>query len=177
MDNVLNIIAQEFIGSKISEFKNIIELDRKLLSLEKETAINRGKLSEKANEKEQIEIMQRKGNLGMNAVLSVSLAVARLIAHIQGKDLWQLLRDGLEETLAKTIMAYGGFDLLSEVISPDEMKKLKSGGESNWQVLKGELTLEDLVQGLQRVEAKLKKENVKLYDVLRKQMPVYGVAE
>ncbi len=175
VDNVLNIIAPEFIGLKVLAFKDIVELDRKLLFLERETAIKRGKLSKQANEKKMIDIMQRKGNLGMNAVLSFSLAVARLIAHIQGKDLWQLLRDGLEETMAKIIASNGGFDLLTEVISSNRVDKLKSEGENNWRMLKDELVLEDLVKGLQKVEAKLKKENVKLYEILRKHMPVYSL--
>ncbi len=37
--------------------------------------------------------MQRKQNLGMNAILSASLALARALAHVQGKELYELLRE------------------------------------------------------------------------------------
>ena len=90
--NVVDIIAKKFIGKKGVDFKSIVELDQILLKLETELAIQRGKLGAGAGKDECIQVMQRKINLGMNAILSISLAMARMIAHVQGKDLWQLLR-------------------------------------------------------------------------------------
>jgi len=173
VSNVLNIIAKEFIGTKASELKSIVEVDKKLLSLERDTAIKRNKLSKDADTNEFIEIMQRKGNLGMNALLSVSLAIARMIAHIQGKDLWQLLREEMKEIMAKTIIVNGGLDLLGEDIPP-ELKNLKSNEKNSWKLLKDKLIFDDLVEGLQKVEEKIKNEHVKLYQILRKQILIYS---
>ncbi len=171
--NVLQIIAPEFVGTKVSEITSVVDLDRKLLKLERETARKRGKLSKQSDEGEIIDIMQRKGNLGMNAVLSVSLAIARMIAHIQGKDLWQLLREEMKETMAKTVVDNGGLDLLGDVVSPELMQKLKSHEKVSAYVLKTVLTFEQLAKGLTKIEEKLRGENKKLYEALRKQMPIY----
>ncbi len=37
--------------------------------------------------------MQRKQNLGMNGILSVSLAMARGVAHVRGQELYEFLRE------------------------------------------------------------------------------------
>lgn len=173
VNNVLNIIAKEFIGKKVLEFTKISLIDKNLLTIEKETAINRKKISRDAAGDEFIEVMQRKGNLGMNAVLSMSLALGRMLAHIQGKDLWQLLRDEMKETVAKVIEANGGKEIIKNVIPKDRFNKLSSVSKGLWQSLMTELTFEDLIKCLQKVEVKLKKENKKLYQVLREQMPIY----
>ena len=49
--------------------------------------------------------MQRKGLLGMNAILSMSLALGRAVAAAEGRELWQLLRDIASDTMAKFIEA------------------------------------------------------------------------
>ena len=56
-------------------------------------AVKRGKIKEDAPAEEKIAIMQRKANLGMNAVLSLSLALGRLVAARDGRELPDLLRD------------------------------------------------------------------------------------
>lgn len=172
VSNVLKIISPEFIGKKLSEFKTIMAIDKKLLLLEKETAIARGKISKNVSDEEMIEVMQRKGNLGMNAILSMSLALGRMIAHIQGKDLWQLLRDEMKIAAAKVIEANGGPETMEGIVSKETFDKLKSTPTGYWQLLI-ELSLVDLIKGLQKVEQKLKKQNIKLYRVLREQMPIY----
>jgi len=172
VSNVLNIIAPEFIGKKLSEFKSLMAIDKKLLLLEKETAIARGKISEDAPVEEVIEVMQRKGNLGMNAILSMSLALGRMIAHIQGKNLWQLLRDEMKIAAAKVIEANGGLETMEGIVSKEMFDKVKSTPTGYWQLLT-ELPFVDLIKGLQNVERKLKKENKQLYRVLREQMPIY----
>ena len=43
--------------------------------LELDLAIKRGKIAPNASSEEKIQVMQRKANLGMNAMLSMSLAL------------------------------------------------------------------------------------------------------
>ena len=59
------------------------------------------------------------------------------------------------------------FDEFKGKVSPQE-------GEELWQTLKAQLSFAESAQGLQAVNAN-KPENVKLYDLLRQQLPVYGV--
>ncbi len=147
--NVLDTIAPAFIGRKVSEFQRIILVDKKLLQLEQETAVKRGKVLAGVSGEEAIEIMQRKGNLGMNAILSMSLALGRMIGHVQGKDLWQLLRAEMKEAVTKTIIENGG---QADINQP----------------------FDELIKGLQKAEEKLHKEGIPLYQSLRKHMPIYG---
>jgi len=51
--------------------------------------------------------MQREGVLGMNAILSMSLALGRVIAASDGRELWQLIRDMAAEAMAKFVDANG----------------------------------------------------------------------
>ncbi len=173
VNNILTIIAPHFIGKKVSDFKSISMIDKMLLELEKQTAILRGKIEKNAAQEEIIEIMQRKGNLGMNAVLSVSLAMGRMIAHIQGKELWQLLREEMKQLMAKVIIANGGWDVLKDVIPKEKASVIQSAKGNLGTVLQKELTFENLVKCLQNVEKKLKKENKKLYQALREQAQIY----
>ncbi|RKX69106.1 hypothetical protein DRP53_09205 [candidate division WOR-3 bacterium] len=145
VDNVLKIIRPAFIGRSVKEFGDIFAIDRLLLQLELKTAKERGKLKGDEGEEELIEVMQRKGNLGMNAILSVSLAVARMAAHLRGEDLWMLLRRSLKEMMAKTI--------------GDEAKK--------------ELPLEELKEVFYQYAQKLTGEGKKLYQRLREVSGLY----
>lgn len=171
--NISDIIAPKFIGKKAKDLISIIDVDKQLLILEKETAIKKGKISTSAGDDELIRIMQRKMNLGMNAILSMSLAIGRLIAHVQGKDLWQLLREEMKQTIAKAIMANGGLNILVNTHLNDKLNKLQENKADSWQSLCNNLSFDDLIIGLQKVDEKIKKDNVKLYQVLREQMQVY----
>jgi hypothetical protein len=71
----------------------LVDIDRELLQLELDLAVKRGKIDANAPAEEKVQIMQRKANLGMNAVLSLSLALGRLIAARDGKELPDVLRD------------------------------------------------------------------------------------
>lgn len=93
--NVEEVIAPCFLGKRLSELSGLDEVDAKLLSLELDLAVRRGKIRRDAPVRERIALMQRKGNLGMNAMLSVSLALGRLLAAREGKELPDLLQ-GLE---------------------------------------------------------------------------------
>jgi enolase len=102
VDNVREVIAPYFRGRDLAG-ASFLDLDRALLQLERRTAERRGKLEQRSGDA--IVLMQRKQNLGMNAVLSVSLALARAIAFVRGRQLWELMREemvGVIEKLANT---------------------------------------------------------------------------
>jgi enolase len=105
IDNVMQVIAPCFLGERISALGTLTDIDRKLLMLELELAVKRGKIAPNAPEEEKIQIMQRKANLGMNAVLSTSLALGRLIAARDGLELPDVLRE-TESTIERDYL-YG----------------------------------------------------------------------
>ncbi|MBI4454383.1 MAG: hypothetical protein HY644_00620 [Acidobacteria bacterium] len=96
VDNVRQTVAPYFEGRDIAAH-TVKDIDRALLQLELRLARQRNKLDLHASRESAVRVMQRKQNLGMNALLSVSLALARALAHVQGKQLYELLR---EEMLA-----------------------------------------------------------------------------
>ncbi len=91
--NVTEIVAPRFLGQKISSLGSLVDIDRELLLMELDLAVKRGKIAPDAPPDEKIRIMQRKANLGMNAVLSLSLALGRLTAARDGRELPDVLRD------------------------------------------------------------------------------------
>jgi enolase len=91
-DNVRQFIAPAFAGRPAAAL-TLKDIDKTLLLLELNISQRRGKTSDSAEADEQVAVMQRKQNLGMNAMLSVSLALARAVAHLQGKDLYEILRE------------------------------------------------------------------------------------
>jgi len=91
--NVEKRIAPLFAGKKLSEIGGLLDIDKKLLALEAKIAVERGKLSPDATQDERTKIMQLKANLGMNAILSVSLALGRVIARRDGVELSDILRN------------------------------------------------------------------------------------
>jgi enolase len=93
VDNVTQVIAPLFLGKKIAQLGTLADVDRELLMLELDLAIKRGKIAPSASAEEKILVMQRKANLGMNAVLSMSLALGRLIAARDGIELPYVLRE------------------------------------------------------------------------------------
>ena len=90
--NVTEVLASRFLGQKISALGTLVDIDRELLRMELELATKRGKIAADAPAEEKIRVMQRKANLGMNAVLSLSLALGRLIAARDGNELPDVLR-------------------------------------------------------------------------------------
>jgi len=169
VDHVNTIFVEAFTGKKISDLSSLAEIDRTLLTLELEAAKKRGQVKKDSTEKELIDIMQRKGNLGMNAILSQSLALARLTAHMQGKELWEILRDTIHETIARTIADNGGKD----VFKKDIKKKIEiNENKPLWLNIAEQLDFEELKLGLQQVNRK-KSKTVKLFEILRKQLKIY----
>jgi len=96
IENISTVIAPAF-AKKIVTGLTLKDIDQILLSLELHVAERRGKINTSTSVSERIHVMQRKQNLGMNAMLSVSLAMARGLAHLKGQDLYEILR---EEMLA-----------------------------------------------------------------------------
>ncbi len=109
------VLADAFVGKRLSDLGGLFEIDSQLLELELQVARQRGKISADATQEQKEQVVMVKGQLGMNAILSQSLALGRLTAHMQGKELWQLVRELMANTMAKTIASYGGtnlFDLI-----------------------------------------------------------------
>jgi hypothetical protein len=106
VDNVRQIIAPSLEGRDVAAL-TLLEVDRALLQLELRTARRRGKLADGAPEEERIRVMQRKQNLGMNAMLSVSLAVGRAIARVHGKELYEVLREEMLAVIDRLAGQYG----------------------------------------------------------------------
>jgi len=155
--HIETVLAKAFIGRRLSQLGSLLDVDRQLLSIEKDQAVAIGVLSDKASPQEQISVMQRKGVLGMNAILSLSLALGRAIAAGQGKELWQLIREMAIDTMAKFIAANAADGQKTQLadlraMDFDELKVLfsKTAGQAI-------------------------KDNKKIYELLREQLPVYSV--
>lgn len=93
VDNVEKLIAPLFLGKTLSEIGTLVDVDRQMLELEFKIAVERGKVSADADKETKIAVEQRKANLGMNAILSVSLAMGRLIAARDGVELSDILKE------------------------------------------------------------------------------------
>jgi hypothetical protein len=106
--HIETVLAGAFSGKRLSELGTLLQADQKLLALEREQAIAAKRLDPNASLADQVQAMQRKGVLGMNAILSMSLALGRAIAAKDGRELWQLIRDMAAETMVKFIAANGG---------------------------------------------------------------------
>jgi len=103
--NVTEVAAPRFLGKRISALGTLADIDRELLMMELDLSIKRGKIAPTASAEEKIQIMQRKANLGMNAVLSLSLALGRLVAARDGRELPEVLRE-METTIDRDYL-YG----------------------------------------------------------------------
>jgi len=112
-DYANTVLGDAFVGKKLSDLRDLFQIDSELLELELKVARQRGKISADATVEQKEQIMMVKGQLGMNAILSQSLALGRLAAHMQGKELWQLVRALMTNTMARTIASYGGTDLFN----------------------------------------------------------------
>jgi enolase len=143
----LKRIAPQFEGKNLTTF-TFRDIDTTLLKLERDMAIERGKLTDK-NAEAQTQVMQRKQNLGMNAILTVSLALARAVAHIQGKELYGIIRE--------------------------EAFSIIDGVAKDYQVqIKGK-EVSDYITALREVNRILEKQNKPLYEVLREKTKIYMV--
>jgi len=109
-------IAPRFIGRPLSELGSIVDIDRELLGLEQkagertyeelrgngtlaedpEEQILQGALALTATRRQRIRLMQRKANLGMNAVLPISIVLMRVLAAREGLEPEEYMRAVLE---------------------------------------------------------------------------------
>jgi len=153
--HIETVLAKAFTGRRLAQLGSLLDVDKELLGLEKKEAIATGIISEGASAAEQIHAMQRKGVLGMNAILSMSLALGRAIAASGGKELWQLIREMASDTMARFIAA-----------NDADMKDLASLRTMDFEQLKEKFT---------KTAAEAIKADKKIYELLREQLPVYAV--
>jgi enolase len=155
--HIETVLAKAFTGKRLAQLGSLLEVDRELLRLELDQALAAGILSSSASAEDKIHVMQRKGVLGMNAILSMSLALGRALAASQGKELWQLIRGIAHETMAKFVAA-----------------NAKTGEKLDLAALKA-TDFEELKAKFKNCAQAAVKENKKIYVLLRQQMPVYPV--
>ena len=155
VEHIEKILAKAFTGKKLSQLGTVLQTDNELLKLEFEEAVKAGVISANASADDKIAIMQRKGVLGMNAILSMSLALGRAIAARDGKELWQLIREMAAETMAKFVAANtkGGKDLAA----------LKRMG------------FDELQSEFRKTAQAAIKEQKTIYELLREQLKVYPI--
>ena len=154
VSHIEGVLAKAFVGRKLAKLGSLLDTDKELLGLELAEAIRAGRITDKASKDEKILAMQRKGVLGMNAILSMSLALGRAVAAGQGKELWQLIRDMSAETMSKFVAA----NAKAEKKKAAELKKMDY----------------DELQALyQKTAAEAIKEGKTLYELLRAELPVY----
>lgn len=104
--HVETVLAEAFTGKRLTEFGTLLDVDRELLKLELSEAQSLGWIGGDLPIDKRIQVMQRKGALGMNAILSLSLALGRAIAARDGKELWQLIREMAAQTMAAYVAAH-----------------------------------------------------------------------
>ncbi|MHC4122789.1 MAG: hypothetical protein ACYSSI_04385, partial [Planctomycetota bacterium] len=157
VEHIETVLAGIFTGKTLSQFESLLEVDKELLRIEMEQAIKSGALTESASREEKIRVMQRKGILGMNAILPLSLALGRAIAAKEGKELWQLIREMAGETMAKFIFA-----------------NAKNGDTKDLDTLKT-MDFDELKTEFRNTAKQAIDEDQKIYELLRKELVVYPV--
>jgi len=154
-EHIEKILASSFIGKTVSQLGSLVDIDRQLLKLELEQAKAAGRIAADAPTEEKIHVMQRKGVLGMNAILSMSLALGRAVAASQGKELWQLIREQALEAAAKVIAGYEG---------------------GSWQEIVKKKSMEEVMTRFKEVAKEAaQKEGKPVYELIRRALPVYPV--
>ncbi len=153
--HIETILAKAFRGRRLGDLGSLLDIDRELLRLEVSEARSLGMLGDDAPKDRVIHAMQRKGVLGMNAILSLSLALGRAIAARDGKELWQLIREMAGETMAGFVVSNGG-----------NGRDLESVRAMDFDDLKAEFAkaAEPIIAGDRNV-----------YELLREQLPVYEI--
>ena len=145
-------LLENFTGKSLSELGDIIQIDRFLLRKEIEKAVEKSYLPADASRDEKIEIAQRKGMLGMNAILSCSLALARVLQVKENKKLYRILRDKMTQIALDVVNHY-----------------YKEVGYN--------LNFEEAIKLLQGFREELEKEGELLYPYLREATKIYVYEE
>jgi enolase len=156
VQHIETVLAKAFVGKKVGKLGSLLDTDKQLLGLELEQAIAAGRISKDASKDEKIHAMQRKGLLGMNAILSMSLALGRAVAAADGRELWQLIRDIATDTMANFIVANA------------------KGGKKDLAALK-KTDFDELTRMYRQTAAESIKDGKTIYTLLRAQLPVYPV--
>jgi enolase len=146
VDAVHEYVAPLFEKENVARW-GLLDIDRTLLGLELTTAERRGKIGGDAPLDAQIRIMQRKQNLGMNAILSTSLALVRGVARVRGQELYEFLREELLVIIERLAAFHG--------------------------VAVGGSRFEDYLAALRQVNAKLELQKKPLHQALREVTALY----
>lgn len=150
VENIHTIIAPAFADKAVTGI-SLKDIDRMLLSLELRIAERREKIPDDASVSSQISVMQRKQNLGMNAILSVSLAMARGLAHLKSQSLYEMLREEMYALIEKLARVHD----------------VKISGSR----------FSDYVDALQRVNGLIEADGKELHHVLRDISGIYEVID
>jgi enolase len=146
VDHVHEFAAPFFEEKNVAQW-SLFDIDRALLKLELATATRRGKLAGDGDRETEIHLMQRKQNLGMNAILSTSLALARGVAHVRGQELYEFLREEMLVIIEHLAGAHG--------IAIEGSR------------------FDDYLAALIKVNTKLEAEDIPLYQALREMTGIY----
>jgi len=107
VNNLEQVLSKAFVGKKLSDLGSLLNVDQMLLKAEWDQAVAIGMADGNADADKKIAVMQRKGVLGMNAILSLSVAMGRAVAASLGKEMWQLIREIATDAMAKFIVENG----------------------------------------------------------------------
>lgn len=152
--NVQEVLGPAFLGRRASDLGGLAEIDRTLLAIELTTARERGR-----DCGDPVAVVQLKACMGMNAVLSLSLALARFKAFSEGKDLWRLLQEQLVETLSgvgdgqRNGVAPSFDRLIEEAVAAN--RKAEQEGRPFYEAVRSQLAIYELEAGSSRVRASL----------------------
>jgi len=154
VQHIETVLANAFVGRRLAKLGSLLDTDKELLGLELQEAIRAGRIPKNASDDEKVLAMQRKGVLGMNAILSVSLALGRAVAASEGRELWQLIREMATETMAKFVDAN----------AKGKKKNLAELKKTDFDELQGQF---------KETAAEAIKDGKTIYELLRAQLPVY----
>ncbi|MBM4024360.1 MAG: hypothetical protein FJ280_02995 [Planctomycetes bacterium] len=138
VQNLEAILSKAFVGKRLSDLGSLLDVDRTLLKLEWDQAVAQGLADGNGGADKKIAVMQRKGVLGMNAILSLSVAMGRAVAAAQGKEMWQLIREIATDAMTKFVTQNGkkqgelaamDFDQLQVVFRETAREVRKQGKE------------------------------------------------
>jgi enolase len=152
--NLEEILSKAFVGKKLTDLGSLLNVDQMLLRAEWDQAVAIGMADTKADADTKIAVMQRKGVLGMNAILSLSVAMGRAVAAAQGKEMWQLIREIATDAMAKFIVENG-----------KDKKKVDELAAMDF----------DELQKIFRDVAREVRKSKDIAPLLRAQLPVYAV--
>jgi len=150
VQNLELILSKAFVGKRLSDLGSLLNVDQTLLQLEWDQAVAQGMADGNADADKKIAVMQRKGVLGMNAILSLSVAMGRAVAASLGKEMWQLIREIATDAMAKFVVENGkgkkdvkslvamDFDELQKVFR-DTARQVRTDGKDIAPLLRAQL--------------------------------------